>query len=400
MLERTFSGRLMVYFLDITLSTAVIVTVTRWDEAPRFRHQVTRQLVRFFNVVYVVIDLDNLEDRIEKINDRFIIYTPGIGKSSLKRIYWVEAVTHHLINRIIRNKIINFLKNIKSKKMLINFQFDFYQLVNLKGFFVLKCYICNDEFPKMLSGFSRYKIKAWFQERLFNYYERQVIKHSDFCLAPHTPLVQKIQKINKNVQLFLPGHEFRLPARPSPLRQRTRPIRIGYMGFITYYLLTDWLLEIARSNDFELFMLGPIEKYDPSLLKEFSNVKFMPALKGKELEKNLTKMDVLIIPYDTQKPTVKVQTAPNKFYQYLAAGKPVVISNMPHFIEMPEGLLYKAKSAKEFVQKIRQAFSEDTLEKVNLRLKIASENSWDKRGEQLYEIINKLSIKPEGSEDR
>ena len=95
------------------------------------------------------------------------------------------------------------------------------------------------------------------------------------------------------------------------------------------------------------------------------------------------------MPYDISFRGPITTTAPNKFFQYLAVGKPVVISDMPNFIDMPYGVICRAKTAEGFVKKIRQAYEEDSNELINMRLKIAQENTWNKRGDMLYVIIQK-----------
>ncbi len=56
------------YFKDKTKDIVVIVTRTEWDEVPRFRHQVTRQLIRFYNVIYIVKRIDNTNEQVEMLN--------------------------------------------------------------------------------------------------------------------------------------------------------------------------------------------------------------------------------------------------------------------------------------------------------------------------------------------
>jgi hypothetical protein len=60
---------------------------------------------------------------------------------------------------------------------------------------------------------------------------------------------------------------------------------------------------------------------------------------------------------------------------------------MPHYIQMPRGVIYKAKTAQEFIEKIYHSYNEDSTELIQLRLKIAAENTWDKRGDELFKII-------------
>ena len=58
-----------------------------------------------------------------------------------------------------------------------------------------------------------------------------------------------------------------------------------------------------------------------------------------------------------------------------------------YYIKLPNNVIYQARSSHDFVKKIRQAHNEDCLELIRLRKKIASENTWDKRGDFLHSII-------------
>ena len=80
-------------------------------------------------------------------------------------------------------------------------------------------------------------------------------------------------------------------------------------------------------------------------------------------------------------------TAPNKLYTYLAAGKPIVSSDLPALISMDEGLLYRVTSAEGFIAAIRRAFAEDSDVLREKRLAIARENTWDSRGDELRAIL-------------
>ena len=63
------------------------------------------------------------------------------------------------------------------------------------------------------------------------------------------------------------------------------------------------------------------------------------------------------------------------------------MTQLPNFIELPAGILYKATCGNDFIAKIRQAHVENCDEYRKLRSKIATENTWDKRGEQLHRIL-------------
>src|SRR5262249_55506369 len=96
---------------------------------------------------------------------------------------------------------------------------------------------------------------------------------------------------------------------------------------------------------------------------------------------------VFIMPYDTTQTAVRAITAPNKLFQYLACGRPVVCSDLPRLVELPRGFLYTAPTAREFVAQVWRAFSEDTAALRRDRLEYAAKNSWGGRGDRLREIL-------------
>lgn len=380
-------------FIEKNLPIVIVITRTKWDEVPRIRHQITRQLVRFFNVIYVEKHVGmqgyGHADQTKRMSKRLIIYSPSLPFPIPGRLFVNDPVTHYIVNADIKRKIIKFIKRFHCEdKILFNFEFDFPEIIKCPSF-CFKIYLCNDEFPRMGIEYKN-NLKAWFQCKLLQYYENHVIKNADKCLAVSYPLRDKLKKLNPETELFLPGHEFK---RTLPIKKqddKKLPIKISFMGFINRRINSNWLLEILRNEDMFLYLIGPRENFDINLYSRFRNIKFTPFLNSESLQKKLNEMDVLIIPYNmSQKVMINAVTAPNKFFQYLAVGKPVVISDMPNFIKMPYGVIYRAKTAKEFVTKIRRAYEEDNDELVDMRLKIAQENTWDKRGDMLYDIIQK-----------
>ena len=134
-------------------------------------------------------------------------------------------------------------------------------------------------------------------------------------------------------------------------------------------------------------MIGPVKSsIDISQLNEFSNFKLILPTEGEALQALIQQMDVCIIPFNAELEVVKACT-PNKTFQYIACGKPIVMSNMDHLIKFPEKFIYTAKDGQEFIDLIRQAYQEDSEGMVASRLALAMENSWKKRGDDLQMII-------------
>jgi hypothetical protein len=371
---------------------AVVVAATSWDEIPRMRHQVTRQLLRWFDVLYVEFFPRQAATTgggaIRTPSDGLQVYRPVPPFRVRPRLYAVLPWVQGYVNRWFRDDIMTRVREGGPEMpVLFTFLYHFPEIVRATPF-SRKYYLCCDEFPRMWRSASRpreptYSLRSWLYQR----YEDSVARHSDRCLASHTRLVEKLRKANPRTRLFLHGHEFSEGPRLRRRRASGERIRVGFMGFITYNLVLSWLRAVTNAPDMELFLIGPIQEFDPSCLAGGAAVLHLGALQGRELLEALVGMDVLIMPYRPEVPEVNVQTASNKFFQYVAAGRPVVISNMPHYLDMPEGVLYRARTAEQFLEKIRQADREDREEFVRQRLDIARGNTWEIRGETLHAML-------------
>ncbi|MDM8553307.1 hypothetical protein QUF75_01065 [Desulfococcaceae bacterium HSG7] len=229
--------------------------------------------------------------------------------------------------------------------------------------------------------------KFFYQSTLFQKYENQVARYADRCFTPHYTLRNKLKRVNRNVDMLFHAHNYAiLPALQS---SHNNQIHVGFAGFIHYRLLDKWLLAALKQEDIILHLIGPLQNYDLTPFNKFSNFKYTSPLKEEQLIEKLLEMDVLIIPLNTDLPEVEVITTNSKTFQYIAARKPIVISNFPHYIDMPKGVIYRAATADDFVVKIRKAYTEDCKKYVNMRAQIAQENTWDKRGDQLLGVMRK-----------
>ena len=155
----------------------------------------------------------------------------------------------------------------------------------------------------------------------------------------------------------------------------------------------DWLFDVVANNRLFLCFIGPVKGVDLSRLHSCPNFKWIARLDGQELQQLLESMDVCTIPYEIKQEDVRHITASNKLFQYLACGRPIIISDMPNFLELPDGFIYKARNSKEFMEKITEAYEHDTEELVRARIKVAMQNTWSARGEYLYSIIQSANTK-------
>jgi glycosyltransferase involved in cell wall biosynthesis len=102
--------------------------------------------------------------------------------------------------------------------------------------------------------------------------------------------------------------------------------------------------------------------------------------------------DVAVIPYVRSKYTESC--FPIKFFEFLASGRPVVISELPALERYFDAVLV-AKTADEFVELCAQAVAEPERGKAR-RLELAAKNDWSSRITKLMELIEcRLSMSAE-----
>jgi hypothetical protein len=324
----------------------------------------------------------------KQLAERLIIYTPKPPLLIPPRLYANDPFTHKAVNLYLTKLIRDALCALAQQKpILFNFVFQFPEIVR-KDVFAYMTYICVDEFPRMRKQTHRSNVlKLWYRGLLFQCYENHVARRVDRCFTPHYPLRDKLVIVNPKVDMLFHAVDYPPSSPPDGWQIRSSPINVAFAGYIHYRLLKDWLLEVLRQSDMVLHLIGPIHNYDVESLKLYPNLRLVASLDTNRLAMKLSQMDVLIMPYDPVLPEVRVLTTTSKLFQYIAALKPVVMSNLPHFLEMPEGVLYRADSPQEFVSQIRKAYAEDCQDYAKRRTTLALENTWDKRGEALLSVI-------------
>jgi len=124
-------------------------------------------------------------------------------------------------------------------------------------------------------------------------------------------------------------------------------------------------------------LVGPLwAGLDVSELEALPNVHLLGFRNIADLPGYLKAMDVTIIPYQVN--DITRYTFPMKTAEYLAAGKPVVVPDMPA-LRIYEKVLDFAASHDEFVSQIEYRLHHNTDADVARRQSTAQQNCWDNR---------------------
>jgi glycosyltransferase involved in cell wall biosynthesis len=373
-------------FSDTAKDLVIVTTVTPWKEVPRIRHQLTKQLVKYCNVIYVelpfVEKISKESETIDKIDDNFFVIRFQKKNKWFLRFWNRVFLLHSLFNQIIVRKIKKVTTDYyQGNKYLINFQFDFPEIMK-SNLFKKKIYFCNDDFL----------VSKGFINRIHTKYEQEVIKSADLCLAVSTSLVSKIEKLNSNVKLFLPGFDFDsslLEINKILNKRQSNSIRVCYMGFINYRIDFSLLRSLLNNDRFHLHLIGKDEtEKELEDLKSKDNFKLSQPMFDQDLFKEMKNADVFIVPYDIKQPGVLAISAPNKLFQYFACGKPVVITRLPNLLTFPDKFVYTSNGSEEFLNAIIKAYDEDNEILMAERIEFANKNTWDIRGKYLLSLLH------------
>ncbi len=165
---------------------------------------------------------------------------------------------------------------------------------------------------------------------------------------------------------------------------------VGFVGAVSDYKLnSEWLLELAIARpDLNVVVVGPIGKADPNTdvgrLAAQPNVHLLGHRDYADLPTYLKRFDVAVIPYRINEHTESV--FPIKFFEFLATGTPVVVSNLPSLVDFYDDVLV-AETAEDFIEKVDDALADNSSETKAHRQALANENSWPKRIAKILALI-------------
>jgi glycosyltransferase involved in cell wall biosynthesis len=168
------------------------------------------------------------------------------------------------------------------------------------------------------------------------------------------------------------------------VQQIPRP-RIGYFGAIEPWLVDQELVRKASHERPEWHWVFIGNKSRGLEIESLPNVHFLPPVPYDDLPSYAAGFDVCVLPWNTEVPFTSYGSA-IKVREYLATGKPVVISPLPEYESMSD-VLRIGRSREQFLELVDDALREQGSEKARARQDAVRDGTWDARAEWLSELI-------------
>jgi GT2 family glycosyltransferase len=170
------------------------------------------------------------------------------------------------------------------------------------------------------------------------------------------------------------------------INQKDRKVVIGYVGAVSEWFDFDLINELSLSQpNAEFKIIGNVDTEIPEIIANNQKIKFYGEVPYSEIPFKLRDFDVGLIPFKITELIKHVD--PVKMYEYAACGIATVSTNMPAIKEI-DGVVYKSKNNKEFLDNVNQVInSADNEDLVYRRIDYAKSNTWEDRSASLLKAI-------------
>jgi GT2 family glycosyltransferase len=230
-----------------------------------------------------------------------------------------------------------------------------------------------------------------------------LLKEAEIVVVTADRLMEQVKQIRPDaiicpnaveLEHFSQTSDSDLKAMPPDLEaviKRDRPV-IGYYGALARWFDYDLVRQAAQKHsDWDFVLIGP--NHDHTLMASnilsVPNIHWLGARDYGQLPSYLRQFSVATIPFLVN--DITLATSPIKLFEYMAARKPIVTSDLPECRKYPG--VFVAHSAKEYVDQLEYALTlaTDTIYLQQL-YQTAQENTWEVRVSQIVDALEDIKI--------
>ncbi len=297
-----------------------------------------------------------------------------------------------LINRTISQSAIN-------KPILWVYDPDFADYVEQIPHQLL-IYDCVDDYSNMPQERYPDNKKAEIIEK-----EKKLIKRADLVFAT-SPFLYKLRKEQNPNTYYTPNvadfeHNSQALketlAVPEEIKDLAKPI-IGFQGNLSAYKFDFDLLEavIASHPEWSFVFIGPVEtsktltdtsrNTQVAKLEKHENTHFLGVQPYERLPAFYKAFDVAIMP--NKQNDYNRSSFPLKFFEFLGAGLPVVMTKLPALAEFYNTSgVYVSVSVQDFIRNLEEAVTKGRAFSQEDRLVLAKQYSWESKIDTMIALI-------------
>ncbi len=231
--------------------------------------------------------------------------------------------------------------------------------------------------------------------------EEKLLRKSDIVVVSADKLFHSKQAINPNTYLVRHGVDFEHFARaclstvevPEEIARLPRPV-IGFHGLIASWIDLELIEKMARAHpEWSIALLGKMQTHDGTRAfdKRLKNIHWLGRKDYHELPAYCKAFDIAMIPFVVNELTINAN--PLKMREYLAAGLPVVSTDIPEARAF-DNLISIGRDQDDFIKQVEMMLTRVTPgPNISRSLQMRSE-SWEARVEELSKIVEtNLKIK-------
>ncbi|HEB52320.1 MAG TPA: methyltransferase domain-containing protein, partial [bacterium] len=220
--------------------------------------------------------------------------------------------------------------------------------------------------------------------------EQRLVAEADLVLTSSSWLEREVgSRARANVTIRNAGdfeHFARRPERVFADAQGRRVI--GYFGAIAEWFDVELVAAVASANpDCLLLLIGADTVGAGARLRGLSNVQLLGERPYEELPHYLHGFDVCLLPFRVMPLTLA--TNPVKVYEYFAAGKPVVGTDLPEMAQFGD-LARTGRDHDGFVAAVSAALADGDEQRRRDRIAFAKANTWKRRADALLAAVGEV----------
>lgn len=215
----------------------------------------------------------------------------------------------------------------------------------------------------------------------FIFIEDQFALQSDIVFADAQQNIDRLKEYGSSPYQILPSVEYEMFANAHDDKKtppRKKPL-CAYFGTIGENIDIDLLRKV--SHQYPLRLIGP-SRYPLDDFGEHTEI--LGSVPYEKVPHLLADVDVLLLPYGSAPHVDGV--VPAKLFECLATGKPVISYGLQTIREY-QGIIEIVDTHQAFLEAIATAFQADSASARQTRLKLAQENGYEQRMDEIETVL-------------